>query len=376
MIPIQLRAECLPERTAFVPMPDLVDRLMRGEAPPAGEPGTGHWAEIEPPGMVQGHPAGDVVLVHLRNAVVWPGRGIVMGPDGRVVQATELGGRLSREKFRRLWGIQRTATGPRFLPREATSRLPRAMVWMNAGADVNYGHFMFDALPALYWADRIGLLERFTPIAPFLDRWQRDLIRRAGISRAPREARDDVILVEELILTTAQNHYLHRNAALSQALGARLAAGATSDGPPVYLSRRGLTGRVMVNERALEAALADRGVRILRPGRMRVADQAAAMAGAPVILGPSGAALANLMFVAPGTRVIEIRPDPVREPWMDLACAARDLDHVVVPAEAPLPKAEIPLWVRTLQLPRRLTARYHYAVRVDIDAVMAALDAS
>lgn len=91
-----------------------------------------------------------------------------------------------------------------------------------------------------------------------------------------------------------------------------------ADGPGgeevFYLSRRGYTGRILNNEPALERALQARGVRILHPQRLSVAAQIAAMAQARVVIGPAGgAALANLVFLAPpGAQVVELRPGPVK----------------------------------------------------------------
>ncbi len=363
-----------PERSAYAALPGLAARLARGESPP----GPGHWDEIEAPATLAGQAAGDVVLVHLRGAVVWPGRGIVLGPDGRIVQATEAGGRIARGDMARLRGMHSGPGGLRFVAPASMRRLSRGMVWMNAGAGANYGHFLFDALPPLLWAERAGLLARHAPLSPLLSRWQRDLVARAGIRTALREVRDDVVAVDHLILTTAQNHYLHRAGGMLRDLGGVLAASAAGeaqgDGPPVYLGRRWQTGRIIVNEAALLEGLRARGVRILQPGRMRVADQAAAVGGARILLGPSGAGLANLVFLAPGARVIEIRPGPVQEPWLDLACANLGLEHRIIRAPGPLPRGEVPLWARLAQLPRRVTGRYHYACRADVAAVMAALE--
>ena len=153
---------------------------------------------------------------------------------------------------------------------------------------------------------------------------------------------------------------------------AALLCGAGAGGEEVvYLSRRGFTGRIVVNERALERALAARGVRVLRPERLSVAAQARAMARARLVIGASGAGLANMVFMAPGARLLELRPDPVREPWMALASAARGIGHDVLALEGPLPRAEIPAVQRLRQWPRRLTGRYHYALKADIDAVLA-----
>jgi capsular polysaccharide biosynthesis protein len=139
----------------------------------------------------------------------------------------------------------------------------------------------------------------------------------------------------------------------------------------LYLSRRGYTGRILTNEAVLERALAARGVRILHPQRLSVAEQAAAMSRARMVIGPAGAALANLVFLAPGAQVVELRPEPVNGPWIQIACANLGLTHHLI--DAPL-ATEMPLSARLVQLPRRLSGRYNYAYEVDIDAVLALVD--
>jgi capsular polysaccharide biosynthesis protein len=106
---------------------------------------------------------------------------------------------------------------------------------------------------------------------------------------------------------------------------------------------------------------------------MAVDDQIAVMRGARVFVAPSGAALANVIFAPQGATVLEIRPEPVREPWVDLCCDVMGLRHVVVPAPL-VARGQVPLWARMRQAPRWVLGRYHYAVRVDVAAVLAALD--
>lgn len=369
---IPVRPDSPVERAAFAHVPDLAARLAAGDLPD----GPGHWAEVEPRCTVAGLPAGDVVLAHVTNAVVWPRRGLVMTTDGMVVHATEQGARMTKAQMARLPGMKVQGGALQFVPPSGMGRMARGMVWMNFGAQGNYGHFLFDALTGLCWADRAGLTRGFPPIAPPLTRWQRDLVGHAGVSASMAETRQRVVTVDHLILTTAQNHYLHRNAGLLQALSGAMEPHRrvhVAAGPPVYFSRRGLTGRIMLNEAELERALSAQGVAILRPARMTVAAQIAAVQGARALIGPSGAALANLVFAAPGTRLVEIRPGPVQEPWLDLACANLGLNDVVVPALGPVSPAQVPLWARALQLPRSMTGRYHYAYRADISATLAAL---
>lgn len=336
---------------------DLAARLAAGNPPEAGL----SVMMLEP---AQG-PAGNVVLVHARNVVVAPALGLVL--DGRTY--TPLFAPAAQVPGAAIARIQVRAARAGTLP-----RLARAALWCGAGAARNYGHFIFDGLTGLAALDARGLLTRYPPLGPRLTRWQRDLRALAGLATAPDAAiRAPLIRVDELIYTDCLNYYLHRAGGLFAALAARFDAarseiGAEAGGEDVvYLSRRGFTGRIVVNERALTAC----GARVLRPERLSVAAQARAMARARLVIGASGAGLANMVFMTPGARLLELRPDPVREPWMALAAAARGIGHDVLARDGPLPRAEIPAVQRLRQWPRRLTGRYHYALKADIDAVLA-----
>lgn len=76
----------------------------------------------------------------------------------------------------------------------------------------------------------------------------------------------------------------------------------------IYITRRNVFYRQVVNEPAVIDFLSHHGFQILDPGRLPLVDQAAAFAAAKVIVSVHGAGLTNLVFAQPGTTVIEIFP--------------------------------------------------------------------
>ena len=60
---------------------------------------------------------------------------------------------------------------------------------------------------------------------------------------------------------------------------------------------------------------------------MTVASQARLFANATAIIGVHGAALTNLLFAQPGTKVIELFPPSAQEPGMFTAATHSDLDY-------------------------------------------------
>ncbi len=334
-----------PEAALLAQVDGLARRLVQGHSPAAGG-----FEQVEPARDTLAGPVGDVALCYARGATWHARTGRMVMADGSVpVSLSGTPGRKDRP-------------GP-------TLRLKRGAVWLGPGARANYGHFLFDAMTGLAELDRLGLSKRFKPFTPHLTRWQRDLLGAAGLIAGPA-FRASKVQFDEVIWMTSMNHYLHRNDGLVRHLVARFMRPTGGD-DVLYLSRRGYSGRIMVNEPALERALVARGVRILHPQRMSVPAQIAAMGQARAVIGPSGAALANLCFLAPGADVVELRPEPVHEPWLDMACANLGMTQHILAAPQ---TDDVPIPAQLAQVPRKLAGRYNYAYRVDIGAVLAVLD--
>ncbi|WP_300516792.1 glycosyltransferase 61 family protein [Aliiroseovarius sp.] len=330
------------ERACMTRRPQLVAELASGQMPTEDS-----FALIEPRRETPQGPVGQVLLFAARN-VTWHARsGRLDLPDGSL--AASLSGQ----------GGRRDRPGPRL-------RLKRASLWLTPGARANYGHFLFDGMTGLNVLEATGIAEHFQPFTPRLSRWQRDLLTLGGLRAGPG-FRSATVEVEELVWLSSMNHYLHRNDGLLRDVVARLPRAEAPGEEVLYLSRRGFTGRIMTNEPALERALQARGVRILHPQRLSVAEQVSAMARARMVIGPAGAALANLVFLAPGARVVELRPEPVNGPWIEIACANLGLRHHLIDAPE---TQDMRLSGHLAQLPRRLTGRYNVAYEVNIVAVL------
>lgn len=74
----------------------------------------------------------------------------------------------------------------------------------------------------------------------------------------------------------------------------------------IYISRQQAKYRRIVNEEAVISFLEKFGFRTVKLETMSVAQQAACLAAAKVVVAPHGAGLTNLVFCSPGTKVIEI----------------------------------------------------------------------
>lgn len=84
------------------------------------------------------------------------------------------------------------------------------------------------------------------------------------------------------------------------------ASDSSGAGPHIYLSRRAMTRRPLVNEAALIDALRAQGFAILEMERLAGTAQLGAMAEARLIVAPHGAALISLLAAQPGAQCIEL----------------------------------------------------------------------
>src|SRR5690606_4541559 len=79
-------------------------------------------------------------------------------------------------------------------------------------------------------------------------------------------------------------------------------------GQTIYISRRDVNSRKIINEDEVIDALAKHNVRIYTLEDMPFAEQVGLFYSAGAVIAPHGASLANLAFCRPGTQVLEIFP--------------------------------------------------------------------
>ncbi len=91
----------------------------------------------------------------------------------------------------------------------------------------------------------------------------------------------------------------------------------------IYL-RRNSGIRKILNSNEVEKYLADCGFKIIEPEKLSFIEQASVFFNAKIIIGGSGAALANTIFCQPDTKIIIFMPDAPKTNfcyWQNLACA-------------------------------------------------------
>ncbi|MET3663657.1 glycosyltransferase 61 family protein [Caulobacter sp. 1776] len=226
--------------------------------------------------------------------------------------------------------------------------IPRATVFMAWGGLHNYGHFLIDCLPALLAAEHAGALEAFPAVSPPLLPWQAELLTLLLGADAPMPTVIDapVARLDEAVFATPMDHFLHAPGPPLDAVRERILAAAAvpyDPGAPkrIYVSRLGSLKRVLVNEAELEAALEARGFMIVRPEAWSIRDQIALFNRADVVVAPAGAAMANILFCKPGTKVFEIQPSNFIGVWVRNIALLVGVDWRAFFAPSPLSETEI-----------------------------------
>ncbi len=177
----------------------------------------------------------------------------------------------------------------------------------------NPGHFITDQLArAVIFRDRLGVATDAISL-PMTQAPVCQVARDCVIPKVQALADGVILHVKRFeILSTVQYRghpfwYLDPDtmAAISRPMQ-DLAKGQNGQGPCIYLSRRGNPRRPMVNEPALERALAAKGFTILRLEDLDGPAQLGALYHADTVVAPHGGALGSMIVMRPGTRLLEL----------------------------------------------------------------------
>jgi capsular polysaccharide biosynthesis protein len=336
-------------------------------APPGtlGGPEAGAW----PYDIAASPPVNVPALCAIGEAWWFPRLGALIGADGALYNATVGEVRHGSQDLSAIPGLRENAT--RFTPPAVAPDLEGGAVFLPWGASFNYGHFVIDALPSLLAMDQAGLLGDLPILAPRLTPWQRDLIALVFPDREVREVDAPVVRLRKAVFATSMDHFLHHpNGLLADLAGRVLERAPPSQGARrVYLSRRGQSMRVMVGEAAFETALAARGFTIVRPETLSAGEQIALMREAEVVVGASGAALANAVFLPRGARVVEIQPLNFTSQWVRAACRQVGVDWRGYVCASPCPAREAPVLAR-------FRRGFKFAFKPPLDDLLAFVDAA
>ena len=178
------------------------------------------------------------------------------------------------------------------------------------GTAGNYYHFLYDAIA------RYGIFEESMPgvrpdaiVVPHATGYQRALLELAGIEGPFVQPRPGVtVQADRLLVPSTPNQDLDAPPWVVDWLRRRLPPRASGEGPRrLYLTRGDQPNtRRYVQEPELWPWLEQRGFVRVDAGSFSVQEQIDLFSGAEVVVAPHGAALTNITFCRPGTRVLEL----------------------------------------------------------------------
>ena len=377
--PLPLRLIVEAQDLSPVLAPELRERFARGETGVAWLP-----ADDASAGAAMGRLGGplasawphDIKTPPLVNAPAlcavgeswwFPRYGGLIGTDGALYNATIVEARQGSPDLSALPGV--TDNAARFTPPADAPFFEAGAVFLPWGGTFNYGHFVIDALTSLLALEKAGLLDGTPVLAPPLTPWQRDLIAMAFPGLEIQEVEAPVVRLGRATYATCMDHFLHHpNALLAEVAERVLARAPAGKGARrVYLSRRGQSMRVMVGEATFEKALAKRGFTIVRPETLSAVEQIALMREAEVVVGASGAALANAVFAPRGARIVEIQPANFTSQWVRAACRQVGVDWRGYVCASPSPRWQAPLLAQ-------MRRGFKFAYRPPLDGLLRFVD--
>jgi Glycosyltransferase 61 len=263
-------------------------------------------------------------LVPVRGARLVGARGLVVLPDGSYAAES-------------VWGEPDLAQDPDYLaPRRRTvvsksgNYFSLVVHWSGTR---NYYHWLHDVLIRLH-----GAMEHLPADTTFivparLRPFQQDSLRYLGIPGdrlAPYDG-EEVWELETLYFAPRVSNVGSDRGVADQWLRDQILEGADVSprhgGRRIYISRRNATKRRLVNEEAVETLLVDHGFETVLTEELSLREQAALFAQAEILVSAHGAGLTNILFAAPGLKVV----DMIEPGMLDVAfiywAMADELDH-------------------------------------------------
>ncbi|MCW8307149.1 glycosyltransferase family 61 protein [Acidiphilium sp. PA] len=187
---------------------------------------------------------------------------------------------------------------------------------------VNYGHFLYDGLPAVLLHRQL-LGPRAVVVGRPLLGWQAEVLDGLGLlggyRAIERPTRFRKLVTSTMVSWTVSYPNRFVRAAFDH-LRFRFGGGSDQGNRLIIVRDEPGNRRVMVNRAEILAIAAAFGFEPVRPAGLSVAAQVRRFAGARCVIGESGAGLANLGFCDPGAKVLEIQPACFSDGWTRAAC--------------------------------------------------------
>jgi capsular polysaccharide biosynthesis protein len=262
-----------------------------------------------------------VHLFRLRDAYFAPAFGIVFSAEGEVMSRSMEQAASATPDLALLPHTERTGEETILTLPSQVDELDRIVVSMPWGARTNYGHFVLDCLPTVASVVDLPELHGYRFAFPPLEPWQRRHLELLGVKN-PLELEivdnfGPIVLVSDVIWASCMASFIHQPNITYRVVRDRQLASMEPTAlsfDKVYVTRRGFVSsggapkRIFLSEERLEERLRGLGFAIFDPAQHTIDEQIDTFRHADVIVGCSGAALANVIYCHEAATVVEITP--------------------------------------------------------------------
>jgi len=191
---------------------------------------------------------------------------------------------------------------------------PNPTVALRARATNNYGHYLLEMFPRAFIARQ---LESERPVDFLIHRTSAAMLDVAyqslsligvGLDRIVVTGNEPTHFRRLIALEGISRHGKYMSPLAVAALGAMAATVPQGNEKRLFVSRATAGHRRLLNEDELSRALAKVGYVTVDTNGMSLTDQITLFSGAERVIGPLGAAMANIAFCEPGTKVALLAP--------------------------------------------------------------------
>lgn len=183
------------------------------------------------------------------------------------------------------------------------------------GNNANYYHWLLEDLPRLSILKDASMLDgRSVLVDQTIRNWQIELLELFGISASRLRKVDftSPVRLPEFIAPSllSRSSMAHPKAVqfIRETLLKNYQNPHPKAGKRLYVSRRSVPGRQMLNSVEISKLFQRAGFQLVDPGRLGIREQIELFHDAEIIAGPAGAGLTNLVFAPPGARLIHFGP--------------------------------------------------------------------
>lgn len=285
-------------------------------------------------------------IAELKDIVVIPGCRILLNAKGEALSdEIDLGFRWLKLRPK-LWDMEITE-GPclHFNSVVVESEVIQVGIHLTGEHEANYFHWIVEVLPRLFLCEKL-MTDKHVPLL-ISDGLHDNLYALLDSIRATerplmRLQKNCHYFVERLIYPSdvarifdtydrapgTDTVYLPVALLKEMAIKIKNVSGAAKSryGKRLYIKRTS-SYRKLLNEAEIESQMLAKGFEIVEPGSLTVDEQIAMFSQARIIVGPSGAAMTNMLWCEPGTRMVILHSDhPFKKyPYWDALARASDV---------------------------------------------------